>query len=112
MNFYQDLIVANILNNYSNCQEIEAQDKLVSQRPLIGREVKGGLMLNLGITSYTAIGNTGKNYKAYPLSHPLFRHHFLVLSCLQFLKNSVKASVSHLGLREENSPALLSISKI
>lgn len=43
MNFYHDLIAATILNNYSNCQEIEAQGKPVSQRSVIGREVKGEL---------------------------------------------------------------------
>lgn len=104
INFYHDLIAATILNNYSNCQEIEAQGKPVSQRSVIGREVKGGIV----ITSCAA--GTLKhceNNKAYLLGQPLSRHHCLVLPHLQFLKNSAQASVSHFCLREQNSPILL-----
>lgn len=45
MNFYHDLIAAAILNNYSNCQQIEAQGKPLSQRSVIGREVKAGIVI-------------------------------------------------------------------
>lgn len=97
VNFYHDLIAATLLNNYSNCQETEAQGKSVSQRSVIGREVKGGIVI-----TFCAAGTLKccENYKVYLLGQPLSRHHCLVLPHLQFLKNSAQASVGYLCLRE------------